>query len=174
MRSAAFRGSSTAYARRTRHYLQKFYLVYLLARENRVSGSRFRAGLMGGLGARVCVQGEMAANVMLVTSMVLLMLTQPVFGHPGHSDDIEFVTIQDTNDYQECIADPPTCVELCAPFSTSGILSGISVVILSGGRRGLLGYLESTTEQERNIQTAHTALLSAPTPHSAGFDGLAD
>jgi Leucine-rich repeat (LRR) protein len=47
---------------------------------------------------------------MLVTSMLLLMLTQPVFG--SHSDDFEFVTIQDTQEYQECIADPPTCVEL--------------------------------------------------------------
>jgi len=70
------------------------------------------------------VQGEMAGKVMLVTSMLLLMLTQPVFGRHSrsrHSDsDYEFVTIQDTQDYQECIADPPTCVELCAPFSTSG------------------------------------------------------
>jgi len=47
---------------------------------------------------------------MLVTSMLLLMLTQPVFG--DHSDDYEFVTIEDTQDYQECIADPPTCVSM--------------------------------------------------------------
>ena len=121
---------------------------------------------MGGLGARVCVQGEMAANVMLVTSMVLLMLTQPVFGW-SNSDDIDFVTIQDTQDYQECIADPPTCVELCAPFSTSGILSGISVVVF----RGLISGKHHRARKEHPNSTHRPSICAYPTHIRPGLNG---
>ena len=80
---------------------------------------------MGGLGARVCVQGEMEGKVMLVTSMLLLMLTQPVFGDSDY--EYEFETIQADLDYLACIADPSTCGYLCAPSSHQELESGISV-----------------------------------------------